>query len=353
MVRRLALCAVAIVCFACGEKKHDAKPVAKVVDAGPPPEPKVELPAARELPKGKLAAVEAPADNPLTAEKAELGWMLFFEKRLSKDGSKACADCHHPDKAYTSGEALDAKVGGAMNKRNAQSMVNLGYAKSWYWDGRSATLEAVSLAAWKGQLGAEPAEAAAALAKNATYKALFQRAFKADPSADNVPMALASFFRSLGSAETAWDKYEAGDKKAVSADAIKGFAAFKKRGCVTCHVAGAFSDFDFHRMAATPTADGDQGQKDSTHADGDAGKFKTPSLLNVALTAPYQHDGSAKTLDEAIDRMAGTGVKKKIPGLDPKLKFFKLAPKERAQLKAFLETLSSTPTWATAPEKLP
>ena len=352
-MNRLAIAvAVLAAVSACKQEKHEAAP-AKPVDAGPPPPPKVELAPAREMPKLALPVVEAPADNPTTAEKAELGWMLFFDKRLSKDGSKACVDCHHIDKAYTSGQATDAKVGGAMNKRNSPSMLNLGYAKSWYWDGRAATLEAVSAAAWKGQLGAVPEETAAALAKNPTYKALFERAFKSGPTADNVPQALAVFFRTLGTTEAAFDKFVAGDKKAIPADAAKGFELFKKKGCVNCHVPPLFSDFDFHRVTAMPAADADQGRKDGTKADEDAGKWKAPSLRNVALTGPYLHDGSAKTLDEVFDVMSGAKLPKKVKGLDPKFKPSKLAPKERAQLKAFLETLSSPPTWPAAPEKLP
>ena len=100
---------------------------------------------------------------------------------------------------------MDEKVGGAKNKRNAPTMVNIAYANNWYWDGRAPTLEAVSEAAWKGQLGADPAEVSAALAKNPTYKALFQRAFNADPSPTNIPQAWATFFRTLQSTESAFD----------------------------------------------------------------------------------------------------------------------------------------------------
>src|SRR5476651_22456 len=115
-----------------------------------------QLPPATPLPANPafLAEVKAPADNPLTPEKAQLGRMLFFDKRLSKDGSMSCAECHHVDLAYTDGRAVSPKVGGALNKRNAPSMANLGlHEHGYYWDGRKSTLEAVSEAAWTGQLG--------------------------------------------------------------------------------------------------------------------------------------------------------------------------------------------------------
>ena len=115
---------------------------------------KVRLPPAPAVPRtpAGLGELKAPDDNPTTAEKVDLGYRLFFDKRLSKDDSMACEGCHHIDKAYSSGQALDPKVGGKMNTRNAPSMLNLGYYSTFYWDGRMPTLEACSDAAWKSQL---------------------------------------------------------------------------------------------------------------------------------------------------------------------------------------------------------
>ncbi|MBL8918957.1 MAG: c-type cytochrome [Myxococcaceae bacterium] len=314
----------------------------------PPPEPKVELPPVKPLPAlpAGMAEPKAPEDNPVTAEKAELGWYLFFEPRLSKDGSMACAQCHHTDKAYTSGQAVDAKVGGAMNKRNAPTMVGLGFHTSWYWDGRMATLEAVSNAAWKGQLGADPATVAAALNGLPVYKAMFQRAFGEPATADNVPKALATFFRTLSTGNSAFDKDAAGDKAALSKDAKAGRELFSKAGCVSCHVPPLFSDFAFHGLGIGD----DAGRMDATKDEKDKGRFKTPTLRNVALTAPYFHDGSVKTLDEAITLMAKGGNTVATP--DPQLKPVKWSAKQVAQVKAFLEALSGELTYPDAP-KLP
>ncbi|MFZ5444816.1 MAG: cytochrome-c peroxidase [Myxococcota bacterium] len=329
-----------------------AKPVepppAEVKPAAPtpPPPPKVELPAAPELPKLPLGLPELPAapeENLTTPEKAELGWKLFYDKRLSKDGSMACAACHHLDKAWTSGAAVDAKVGGAMNKRNAPTMLNLGYHTSWYWDGRMATLEAVSNAAWKGQLGADPETSAKALNEVPVYKAMFERAFGEPASALNVPKALAAYFRTLNSANSPWDRAQAGDKTALTAEQHEGFKVFNAKGCATCHVPPLFTTFEFENVGLGD----DPGRKDATKADADAGKFKIPSLRNVALTAPYFHDGSAKTLDEAIAFMAKGGNKN--PNLSAKLKPQKLSAKETKALKAFLESLTGTATYTTEP----
>jgi cytochrome c peroxidase len=311
-----------------------------------PPEPKVELPPAPALPPLPLGLPELKdsEENPTTPEKADLGHKLFFDKRLSKDGTMACVSCHLVDKAYTSGAATDRKVGGAMNSRNAPTMLNIGYHSSFYWDGRMPTLEAVSNAAWKGQLGADPAAIAEALNRIPAYKAMFQRAFGEDATADNVPKALAAWLRALKTGNSAWDRAQAGDTTALSKDAQAGFVVFTKKGCVTCHVPPLFTDFDFHNAGIGE----DPGRKDATKDDADFGRFKTPSLRNVALTAPYFHDGKTATLEEAIAFMAKGGNKN--PHLDPKFKPQKLSKQEAAQLKAFLESLTGESTYSGEPE---
>jgi cytochrome c peroxidase len=362
---RRSLLIAAFVLAACPKSvppAEESKP-ADVVDAGAaepatPPAPKVELPPAPEIPlaPAHFSDVEDSKDNPTTPEKVALGHQLFFDPRLSKDDSKACAGCHLPDHGWASTAAMDAKVGGAMNKRNSQVVVNLAFHSTYYWDGRKPTIEAVSDAAWKGQLGADAAAIALKLNANATYKALFQRAFKEDATADNIPKALASFLRALKSGNAPWDKYDAGDKKAASADAVKGWDVFKKSGCMTCHVPPHFTDFDFHNVGVgfdKPEAERDPGRKDATKADEDFGKFQTPSLRNVAVSSPYFHDGSAKTLDDAIDYMSEGFVKMKAKGLDAKLKPAKLSKKDHAALKAFLESLSGDFTFTAAPELPP
>jgi cytochrome c peroxidase len=316
------------------------------------PAPAVNLPAAPALPptpKG-LPDLEDSKDNPTTADKAALGAQLFFDKRLSKDGSMACAECHHTDLAYTDAKPLSAKVGGGMNKRNTPTVENLGYNHLFYWDGRKPTLEAVCEAAWTGQLGADKAAVSKSLNDNATYKALFQRAFHEDATGDNIPRAFAAFLRTLETGDSAWDKFEAGDKKAASKDAQHGFEVFKNTGCALCHVPPLYTDGDFHNAGiGSDAADDkkDHGRQDATKDAKDDGKFKTPTLRDVAKTAPYFHDGSAKTLDEALDTMLAGG--KKNPNLDEKLKPHKLSKKDRAALKAFLESLTGTPSYTAAP----
>jgi cytochrome c peroxidase len=346
--RTLALVAVVAVSSCKHEAPRPAPPpvAAPAPTPAPPPEPKVELPPAPPLPASPLGlpTLLGPEDNPTTAEKAALGHALFFDARLSKDGSMACVACHLIEKAYTSGAAVDAKVGGALNTRNAPSMLNVGYHSSFYWDGRQPTLEAVSNAAWKGQLGADPQAVAATLNAVPAYRASFQRAFGEDATAANIPKALAAWLRALQSGNSPWDRAQAGDAKALSTDAQAGFALFTKKGCASCHVPPLFTDSDFHNVGLGD----DPGRKDATKDDADFGRFKTPSLRNVALTGPYFHDGKTATLDEAIAVMARGGQKN--PRLDPKLKPQTLSKREAAQLKAFLESLTGESTYSSAPE---
>jgi cytochrome c peroxidase len=308
------------------------------------------LPPAPPLPPNPafLPDVTSPPDNPLTPEKAHLGKLLFFDPHLSKSGQMSCEGCHETNRAFTVQRALSAKDDGSMNTRNAPTMLNLAFHQSYYWDGRAPTLEAVSEAAWKGQLGADPQTIADKLNTSPAYRALFQRAFGERPTGKNIPMAFASFFRTLKSGNSPWDRFEQGEKNAVSKQAQRGFEVFRTANCALCHVPPLYSDFDFHNVGIGSqklAKEQDIGRQKVTQAanDGDMGKFKTPSLRDVALTAPYFHDGSVATLDEAITLMAAGGHKN--PHLDPKLKPVKLSGQDKAALKAFLEALTGKTTF--------
>ncbi len=330
----------------------DAAPAAAVKPTELP-----ELPAAAALPAAPMflnAPPENP-DNPTTPEKVALGYRLFFDKRLAGDGSMPCEGCHHPDKGWSSGAALDAKVGGAMNKRNAPTMLNLGYHTALYWDGRKPTIEATVEAAWQGQLGAKDKEADIAAALNAVpvYRAHFWRAFDQDADKATIVKALGSFLRALTAGDAPWDRYEKGDKAAVSADAIKGFEVFRSAGCAACHTPPLYSDMMFHQVGIgwdKPEGKRDHGRKDKTEGNEDDGKWKTPPLRNVALTAPYFHDGSVATLEAAIDVMLAGGANLgKVDNMDEKMQEVTLKPGEKQQLRAFLEALTGTPAFAGAP----
>jgi cytochrome c peroxidase len=366
-MRTLVWTSAAAVMLAVAGCKHDQpKPTAEpakaeappppAAPAPPPPEPLPELapaPAVPAAPAGLQEFTDS-ADNPTTPEKVALGHILFFDKRISKDDSMACVGCHYADKAWTDDRPVSPKVGGAMNKRNAPTMLNLGFHPLFYWDGRMPTLEAVANAAWKGQLGADPKAVAEKLNALPKYRAHFQRAFKENATADNVPKALAAWFRALKSGNSAWDKMENGDAKAVSKEAKQGFETFKTAGCTLCHVPPMYTDYLFHNVGIgsdKPEAERDHGRTDATKDAANEGQFKTPSLRDVAMTGPYFHDGSVKTLEEAIELMAAGG--KKNPHLDEKLKPAKLNKKQKAAIKAFLESLTGEHTFNGPPPEMP
>jgi cytochrome c peroxidase len=345
-MKRIAF--VLLLVMACGEEKKPAEPNPTV--KGKPPEdqkePEVKLAEAPPIPETPLGLpqVQAPRDNPQTPEKVLLGKQLFFDKRLSKDGSASCETCHLHEKGWTDGQALSTKVGGAKNTRHTPTLYNVGYLREWYWDGRAPTLEKQIEAAWKGQMGADPAQVATAIGKIPEYKARFRQVFGKEPSAENIPMALGAYVRTLQSGGSAWDKYEKGDKTAVSADAIAGYDVFtKKAQCSLCHVPPLFSDTIYHNTGVGMDAEKpDEGRGAITKDPKDKGAFKTPGLRTVTRSGPYFHDGSTATLEEAVKRMLAGGTKN--PTLDIKLKPMKITDKELKQLMAFLEALDSSET---------
>jgi len=296
---------------------------------------------------GDLQLVAADG-NELTAQKAELGKALFFDPRLSQSGKMSCASCHHADKAFTDGQAFSTKDNGGKNTRNSPTMYNVGYYPDLYWDGRTHGLEENVPAAWKGQLGGKPEEVAKTLNGIAGYQKMFQDAFGGEANEQRIVQALASFLRTLRSGNSMYDQ----DK--LSDAAKKGKALFlDKAKCILCHTPPLFSDRIYHNAGIGMTAESpDVGRQKASNNEADMGKFKTPTLRDVAQTAPYFHDGSAATLKDAVKIMAAGGIDN--PHRDPlfdQVRAANLSDAEIDQLVAFLESLSTTVPF-TAP-KLP
>ena len=288
-----------------------------------------------------LPAPPDPPDNPTTPEKAALGKKLFFDPRLSGDGSMACQGCHYRHLGWTDALPLSRKVGGGMNTRHTPSVYNTGYYTSWYWDGRAKTLEGQVTAAWKAQIGAEPAKAAAVIAAIPGYQVEFRKVFGSAPDADNIVKALAAFLRTLNSGEAPWDRHAAGDKTAVSADAQAGHELFVgKAGCATCHQPPLYSDNRFHNIGLeADKANPDPGRYAVTKDLQDRSAFKTPTLRSVGISGPYFHDGSVANLEQAVRYMASGG--KADAHKSTLLVDHKLSDQEIRQLVAFLHTLTS------------
>ncbi|HXQ72419.1 MAG TPA: cytochrome c peroxidase [Pyrinomonadaceae bacterium] len=300
-------------------------------------------PEIQPLPAG-LANYEAmviPADNPMTPEKVALGRQLFFDERLSVDGSRSCYSCHVCEKGLTDGLP---KAIGAANKqlpRSSPTLWNIGYHKEFYWDGRSPSLEKQALAAWTGgNMGAKADEIIAKLNGLEGYKSQFQKVFQSDATPDNVVKAIAAFERTIISGNTAWDRWKAGDQQAISQSAWRGWNIFQSIKCNNCHDGVLFTDQQYHNVGiGMDQKEPDGGRANATRKPEDTGAFKTPTLRDIAKSAPYFHDGSAKTLEEAVDIMLAGGKPNQY--LDKKnLEPHKLLPEQREDLLNFLRSLS-------------
>jgi cytochrome c peroxidase len=306
-----------------------------------------------------LPEMTVPADNPMTPEKVALGKQLFFDKRLSMTGTMSCETCHLPEMGWTDGKVLSTRFDGSMNTRHTPTLYNVGYYKEWYWDGRSATLEGQILAAWRGQMGADPEQIAMALNGIEGYRTAFEQHMGGPATPDLVTKALASFVRTIVSDNSAWDRYEKGDRSAVPPEVVAGFTVFsdsEKANCTLCHLPPLYTDTLFHNVGVgydKPQPDLGRGKflADRAQQTGNPdptaasmnGAFKTPTLRSVTESGPYFHDGRSQTLEEAVDFMLAGGIAN--PNMDEKLKARKLTPEERTQLLAFLRSLTpeSTP----------
>lgn len=258
-------------------------------------------------PRGR-AAPPVPADNAMSTAKVELGRRLFYDADLSIDGSMACSTCHVQRHAFADGNATHPGVHGDPGRRNVPGLANVAWAQSLTWgDPRVRTLEAQMLIPVTGThpvemgMAGKEAEIATRLARDSCYVSIFRDAF---PETDGridigaVGKALAAFERSMVSADTPYDRWLAGDASALSADQQRGARVFG-RACAACHSGPDLSDGQFHAARFGPA---DRGLGEITGRAADDGRFRTPGLRNVMLTAPYLHDGSAKTVAEAIDR---------------------------------------------------
>lgn len=300
----------------------------------------------------KLPAMTHPADNPSTPAKVALGAQLFLDKRLSGNQTMACQGCHYRELGWTDAKVLSRRPDGSMNTRHTPGLYNVGYQTLWYWDGRAASLESQILAAWRNQLAVDPAVVPQRLSASPEYVKQFQDVFGTAVTTDGIVKALAAYLRTKVSNDSPWDKYERGDTKAVSADAIEGWKLFMEKGrCAACHTPPHYGNSTFFNIgleAGKPNPD--PGRFNVTRVEQDRGAFKTPSLRSVALSAPYFHDGSAATLTEAVRYMAnGHALRQpqdpnKSGVLAPNL----LTEPEIAKVVEFLKTLTSTETWTAA-----
>jgi cytochrome c peroxidase len=348
--------------------------------AGPLAQPKSSLQVGLPV-DATLAAI--PADNPQSPEKIALGMQLFFDGRLSADGTVACSTCHDPARAFTDGRATSIGIEGGVGKRNAPTVLNALYNKTQFWDGRVNTLEEQAALPIINpvEMGQPSVDAAVArIAAVDDYQQAFQRAFGRGLNGPDLTRAIAAYERTQVAFDSPFDHFIAGDRNALDDSAQRGWELFNTKGrCNKCHALSedrrdtiSFMDNDFHnigvgiirhdvvglaRHAKRLLASGDDAAIDRaavesdmsslgrflvTKHEPDIASFKTPNLRNVLVTAPYFHDGSQATLWDVSDHYnKGAGLHD--PYLDEDIQPLALSEDEIDDLVAFLASLTSAP----------
>lgn len=275
-------------------------------------------------------------------DEIELGRLLFFETRLSLDKSMSCATCHDPAKGFSDGKALSVGFAGKTLRRHSPTILNSAFNTVQFWDGRSHSLEDQALGPITNpdEMNMVNAELAVErLNKVALYRELFQKAYGQGPTIKGIARAISAFERTLITPDSPFDKYLRGDKNALAAAEKRGLLLFiSKASCSQCHNGVNLTDNEFHNLGNNKSAD--PGRFQVTGAEKDRAAFKTPTLRNIALTAPYMHHGSLKTMEEVVDyynRGGGAGPNKS----SMIVKLF-LTNQEKRDLVAFLKTLTGT-----------
>ncbi|MEC7725975.1 MAG: cytochrome c peroxidase [Planctomycetota bacterium] len=291
-------------------------------------------------PKG-LPAMPAPTGYVPTEQMFELGRKLFHDGILSGDGTVSCATCHPASTGFAHPAKQPPGIHGNVAQRHAPSLFNRGYAPLQRWDGGSPSLEEFVLEPIgdPNEMGSSVEEMVQRLTENREYRRAFKNAFTRPVDARSVQRALATFVRGIVSGDAPYDRFLRGEVAAMSAQERHGQWIFEsKGGCWKCHTPPLFTDERFHNTGVG-VVDGvaEAGRAAVTKATEDQGKWKTPTLRSVRLTAPYMHDGSIETLEEVVDFYARGGNPN--PQLDRKMKPLDLSDRDRAALVAFLKSL--------------
>ena len=300
-----------------------------------------------EIPLG-LPPIPWPDNNPYSRKKAELGRLLYFDKRLSSNGTISCATCHSIPRAFTDQKRVSSGIMGHQGTRHAPTVINAAYQKRLFWDGRASSLEEQVL----GPTG-NPKEMTLAkdvheahkecherVHKIAGYRPLFKEVFGTDEcSMDEISKAIATFERTILSGNSPYDRYMAGDKTAMSAEQIEGYKIFLKSGCANCHLGPILTDGRFLNIGVNINVpDPDLGRYLITKRDIDWGGFKIPTLREVEHTYPYMHDGSIATLEEVVDYYDKGCTANK--NLNPLIHPLHLSDQEKKALVKFMHALS-------------
>jgi cytochrome c peroxidase len=334
------------------------------------PEPPAGLP--RLIPNATI-----PSANPMTKAKVELGKQLYFDPRVSKDGTVSCATCHNPEKGWTDGRAHSTGINGLTGTRSAPTVLNTAFGRSLFWDGRAPSLEGQAQGPIQNpiEMGDQSyKQIIERLRKIPGYRDQFRKVFGTDVTLDAMAKAIAAFERTVFSGDSPYDHYIQGDQSTLTESQKRGMVLFglrlnedddfktdatlKKANCTSCHVGFNFTDEQFHNLGVG------WNEKTRRFADlgrwavapigaknpADIGAFKTPTLRDITRTAPYMHDGSEKTLEEVVEFYDRGGNAN--PYLDKDMKKLNLTAQEKADVVAFLKALAS-PEYQVELPKLP
>ena len=301
-----------------------------------------------------------PEDNPITDEKIALGRALYFDPRLSIDGTVSCATCHDPKEGWSNGEAVATGVGGQRGGRSSPTVINAAYSPFQFWDGRASSLEEQALGPIQNpiEMGHTLEGMISGLTEIEGYRESFEKVFGDGITAENVAKAIAAFERTLLSGNSPVDRFEVGEEDAISESAKRGLKIFKskKGNCSTCHAGFNFTDDIFHNLGVGWNAtERDLGRwavlPEGERKESDKGAFKTPTLRDIALTAPYMHDGSEKTLMEVVEFYERGGQPN--PHLDKEIKPLTLTDQDKDDLIELLKALTGDVRPDGTPPKLP
>jgi cytochrome c peroxidase len=328
---------------------------------------------------GPLPPLPIPEDNPMTPEKVELGKRLFFDPRLSADGSLACVSCHLPDQGWTTNTPLSPAYPTNMERRLSPTLINVAYNKALLWDGRAGSLEKQALGPIQNPLHMNQNLdlLVEKLKSFPPYVEQFQQVFGTSVTPEALGKALAAFERTLVTRNAPFDRYMTGDWQAMSEGALRGMELFKgKARCILCHNGPNFTDNQFHNLgvSAVPllsdplvqaairfdakrmnvpeyqSVTEDLGRYLVTKEEKDKGTFRTPSLRNVMQREPYMHNGAFLSLEEVIDFYdAGGGA---VLGKSPLIQPLGLTAQGKRDLLAFLQALTGELPTVTPPEPL-
>ncbi|MFA5988772.1 MAG: cytochrome c peroxidase [Sphingomonas sp.] len=286
--------------------------------------------------------IPVPETNPMTPEKVHLGKMLFFDPRLSGSGAISCGSCHNPSLGWQDGLALGVGDKGGQLGRHTPTILNMAWSGPMMWDGRAEDLEAQALGPVMSSVemaGGGPELVLSRLSAIREYRDAMEKVFPGEGlTLPNVAKAIAAYERTVVSGEAPFDRWVSGDANAISAAAKRGFTLFNtKANCASCHAGWRFTDDGFHDIGLASEDIGRgkflPGVTVLEHA------FKTPTLRNIAQRGPYMHDGSVATLEAVVDHYDHGFVKR--PSLSEEVHPLNLSAEEKADLVAFMQTLTS------------